>query len=134
MGFDEIVKQIKETDYGQIPAAFKGADIKAVADHIKTVVMTSYCCFEGRTGSKDFWRYILPVIVLCCIPVLGQLFAIATILPTLGITARRLHDLGKSGWLQLLALIPVIGGLIVLFFCIPAGSNEENQYGVASEK
>ena len=102
-------------------------------EHVKAVITTKYYCFDGRTASGDFWRYILPVIVLCCIPLIGQLIALATILPTAGITCRRLHDVGKSGWLQLLALIPVIGILIVLFLCIPAGSGESNQYGAANE-
>ena len=133
MNFNDIAKQIKETDYNQITAAFKGADFKSVMEHVKAVITTKYYCFDGRTASGDFWRYILPVIVLCCIPLIGQLIALATILPTTGITCRRLHDVGKSGWLQLLALIPVIGVLIVLFLCIPAGSGESNQYGAANE-
>ena len=133
MNFNDIAKQIKETDYNQIAEAFKGADFKSVMEHIKAVITTKYYCFDGRTASGDFWRYILPVIVLCCIPLIGQLIALATILPTAGITCRRLHDVGKSGWLQLLALIPVIGVLIVLFLCIPAGSGESNQYGAANE-
>ena len=130
----DLIKEIKEADYNQIPEAFKGTEPKEIIDHIKTVITTGYFCFDGRTGAKDFWRYILPVIVLCIIPVIGQLFALATLLPTLGITSRRLHDVGKSGWFLLLALLPVIGGLIVLFFCIPDGSKENNQYGPANEK
>ena len=130
MNFNDIAKQIKDN---QIAAAFKGADFKSVMEHVKAVITTKYYCFDGRTASGDFWRYILPVIVLCCIPLIGQLIALATILPTAGITCRRLHDVGKSGWLQLLALIPVIGVLIVLFLCIPAGSGESNQYGAANE-
>ncbi len=133
MNFNDIAKQIKETDYNQITAAFKGADFKSVMEHVKAVITTKYYCFDGRTAPGDFWRYVLPVIVLCCIPLIGQLIAIATILPTTGITCRRLHDVGKSGWLQLLALIPVFGVLIVLFLCIPAGSGESNQYGAANE-
>ena len=133
MNFNDIAKQIKETDYNQITAAFKGADFKSVMEHVKAVITTKYYCFDGRTASGDFWRYILPVIVLCCIPLIGQFIALATILPTTGITCRRLHDVGKSGWLQLLALIPVVGVLIVLFLCIPAGSGESNQYGAANE-
>ena len=133
MDFNDIVKQIKEADYNQIPAAFQGADFKSVMEHVTNVVTTKYYCFDGRTASGGFWRYALPVIVLSCIPVIGQLIALATLLPTLGITCRRLHDVGKSGWLQLLSLIPVIGILIVLFLCLPAGSSESNQYGAAGE-
>lgn len=84
-----------------------GADFKSVMEHVKAVITTKYYCFDGRTASG--------------------------ILPTAGITCRRLHDVGKSGWLQLLALILVIGVLIVLFLCIPAGSGESNQYGAANK-
>ena len=56
------------------------------------------------------------------------------LLPSIGVTARRLHDVGKSGWLQLIGLIPLIGGIIVLVACIPVGSAEENQYGAPVAK
>ncbi|MBQ9087143.1 MAG: hypothetical protein IJY46_00015 [Lentisphaeria bacterium] len=47
-----------------------GADFKSVIEHVKAVITTKYYCFDGRTASGDFWRYILPVIVLCCIPLI----------------------------------------------------------------
>lgn len=131
MDSNSINNQIKETDFSQISAAFKDVDFKMIVQHVQTVIQTKYYCFEGRADGKEFWRYILPVIILSCIPVIGQLIALATLLPTLGITARRLHDTGKSGWFQVISIIPVIGFLIVLFFCIPAGSSEANQYGEA---
>ena len=102
----------------------------------KMIATQKYFCFEGRAGRKEFWMWILAVIVvnaiLGMIPyvrILGGLFCLAILLPTLGVTARRLHDLGKSGWMQLLGLIPVVGGLIVLILCIPEGSKESNAYG-----
>ena len=131
MNFNDIAKQIKETDYNQIAAAFKGADFKSVMEHVKAVITTKYYCFDGRTASGDFWRYILPVIVLCCIPLIGQLIALATILPTAGITCRRLHDVGKSGWLQLILVIPVIGAIALLIICAKAGDDASNKYGDA---
>lgn len=81
--------------------------------------------------------WILAVVVvgsiLDIIPKIGNgisgLWFLATILPTLGVTARRLHDTGKTAWLILLSLIPIIGNLIVLILCIPEGTNGDNQYG-----
>ena len=116
-------------------------DIKAIINNYIATVTKKYFCFEGRTGRKAFWTFILVNFVvnfvLSLIPGVGKILAglwgLAVLCPTLGITARRLHDVGKSGWLQLLALIPVIGILIVLFLCIPAGSGESNQYGAANE-
>ena len=116
-------------------------DIKAIINNYIATVTKKYFCFEGRTGRKAFWTFILVNFVvnfvLSLIPGVGKILAglwgLAVLCPTLGITARRLHDVGKSGWLLLLALIPVIGVLIVLFLCIPAGSGESNQYGAANE-
>ena len=51
------------------------------------------------------------------------------LLPTLGVTARRLHDRNKSGWMILVSLIPLIGTLILLIMCIPEGDKGENKFG-----
>lgn len=117
-------------------------NIQELIQNFVATVTQKYFCFTGRTGRKTFWQYILVYIIasiiLNIIPGVGKylsgIWSLALLCPSLGITTRRLHDVGKSGWLQLLALIPVIGGLLVLFFCIPEGSSEENQYGPASEK
>ena len=102
----------------------------------KEIITKKYFCFEGRAGQKEFWMWTLATFVvffiLGLIPfvnMLVPLLALAILCPTLSVTARRLHDLGKSGWLQLLVLIPVVGGLIVLILCIPEGSKEANAYG-----
>lgn len=112
-----------------------------VIQNFIATVTKKYFCFTGRTGRKAFWTFLLVNyvvnFVLGLIPgigaILAGLWSLALLCPTLGITARRLHDVGKSGWLQLIALIPVIGGLIVLFFCLPEGNKEENQYGPVNE-
>ena len=106
-------------------------------ENCKTIFTKKYFCFEGRAARKEFWMWVLALIIinfiLGLIPGLGfilsLLLSLAVLLPSLGVTARRLHDTGKSGWLQLLGLIPLIGGLIVLILCIPEGSKESNAYG-----
>ena len=106
-------------------------------ENTKTIITKKYFCFEGRAGRKEFWMWILVIFALNfifnLIPKIGCILSLVlilgTLLPCLGVTARRLHDLGKSGWMQLLGLIPFVGGLIVLILCIPEGSKEANAYG-----
>ena len=110
---------------------------KDLIENTKTIITKKYFCFEGRAGRKEFWMWILVIFALNfifnLIPKIGCILSLVlilgTLLPCLGVTARRLHDLGKSGWLQLLGLIPFVGGLIVLILCIPEGSKEANAYG-----
>ena len=107
-------------------------DFNEVVEHFKKVVTTQYFCFEGRMSKRDYWMYMIPALILGFVPVVGQLIALALLLPNLGATARRLHDLGKTGWLQLIDLVcPPIGPIVVLLMCIPDGEAGANKYGEA---
>ena len=109
-----------------------------------------YADFEGRARRTEFWMFtllysaIFTVLVLfgvligvaLDIPVLATLFAglavlfyLAMIVPSLAVGARRLHDTGRSGWFQLLSLVP-FGGIVLLVFWIEDGHPGVNQYGV----
>jgi uncharacterized membrane protein YhaH (DUF805 family) len=57
-------------------------------------------------------------------------FSIATLLPSLAVGARRLHDTDRSGWWQLLMFIPFIGWIILIIFFAQEGKS--NRYGVSS--
>ena len=102
-------------------------DFSKVIGNYKTIITQKYVCFEGCAGREEFWYFFLANFVISFIlsivdglikfPCLSSLYGLAVLLPNLGVTARRLHDIGKSGWLQLIALIPVIGVLIVLILC-----------------
>ena len=113
--------------------------MEEIINNFKTIITQKYICFDGRAGRGEFWRFALVSFVVSTVlsfipkvgPILQLIWILALLLPTLGVIARRLHDRGKSGWLQLLALIPVIGGLIVLILCIPEGDAGENKYGAA---
>ncbi|MCQ2396370.1 MAG: DUF805 domain-containing protein [Lentisphaeria bacterium] len=85
-----------------------------------TDALKQYANFEGKATRKQFWMFVL----VCCVigGILGAisswlswLFSLAILVPSLAIGARRLHDINKSGWLQLLLLIPFIGALILIF-------------------
>ena len=106
-------------------------------ENFKTIITKKYFCFNGRASRQEFWMWVLATFVIAfvlgLIPkaggILAGLWNLAVLLPYLGVTARRLHDTGKSAWLILLGLIHFIGPLIVLLLCIPEGTNGDNQYG-----
>lgn len=97
--------------------------------------------FEGRAGRPEFWWWVLAVWLFEIIVglVLGRgngflLFVAYVIylilwLATIAVGCRRLHDTGKSGWLQLLALIPCVGVIILIIFWAQSGNPGDNAYG-----
>lgn len=79
---------------------------------------TKYADFNGRARRSEYWWFMLFVILVSLAlsifsNALSSIFSLATLLPSIAAAARRLHDTNRSGWWQLIALIPVIG-LIVL--------------------
>ena len=64
-------------------------------------------------------------------PVVELIFIIGLFLPYIAVTARRLHDIDKSGWLQLIAIIPLIGTIIMIIWCATEGHKKKNKYGPA---
>jgi uncharacterized membrane protein YhaH (DUF805 family) len=102
-------------------------------DAVKTC-FSKYADFNGRAKRPELWWFVLFCIIVSIVlstvmPIISGLFSLATLLPSLAVGARRLHDTNRSGWLQLLWLIPVIGWLIVIYFFVQEGQSEDNQYG-----
>lgn len=60
---------------------------------------------------------------------LTLLYSLVVLVPSLAIAVRRLHDIGKSGWFLLVAFIPFIGGLILLYFFFQDSEREPNAWG-----
>ena len=59
---------------------------------------TNYFTFSGRASRPEYWWWVLFTFLLGLIPLAG----LVTLIPTLAVTSRRLHDIGKSGWLQII--------------------------------
>ena len=92
-----------------------------------------YVDFSGRAGRPEYWWFFLGQFIIMLVAsmineTLGSVAALGLVLPSLAVTARRLHDIGKSGWFMLIMLIPIIGWLIVLYWMVqPTG--EANLWG-----
>ena len=107
------------------------------------VVFHNYANFKGRARRKEYWMfhlfYILFVVFLGffadfvddAFAFLVIIFILAMIMPVISVTARRLHDVGKSGWLQLITLIPFIGAIVLLVFVCKDSDSLENKYGTS---
>lgn len=118
-------------------------------DWWKKVLLKNYANFEGRARRSEYWFYaltnaiiilLLYVIVFAGLTQQGALlgtlgfvayigFALGTIIPTLAVAVRRLHDLNKSGWNYLFVLIPLVGPIILLVWFFTEGDRFPNQYG-----
>lgn len=104
-------------------------------DSIKTC-FSKYADFNGRAGRPEFWWFFLFLVLGNFVTgllgdMLGLLFGLATLLPSLAAGARRLHDTGRSGWWQLLALIPVLGWIALIYLLAQQGEGE-NRFGQAA--
>lgn len=89
-----------------------------------------YADFTGRATRSELWWWVLFLILGSAAAQIvshtaNALFGLATLLPSIAVTARRLHDIGRSGWWQLVGLIPLVGWLVVLYWCVQPseGSN-----------
>lgn len=109
--------------------------------------MNQYADFKGRARRMEYWMFqlftqlILFAIAIFAIiqgapehhstfvTIIGMLYIAIILVPSLSVSVRRLHDVGISGWVLLIAVIPYLGGLVLLIlFCVP-GSKGPNKYG-----
>lgn len=100
-----------------------------------------YANFSGRATRQQYWMYVLIYVVIALvlsvidsligIGLLGLIFSLIMLVPSISIATRRLHDIGRSGWWQLLWIIPLIGWLVLLVFFV-TDSTDDNPYGARS--
>lgn len=107
------------------------------ADAIKTC-FAKYADFNGRSKRPEFWWFVLFGLLVSiglemASSMLSWLFSLAVLIPSLSVGARRLHDTNRSGWWQLLWIIPVIGWIVLIVFCAQEGESTDNQYGAVPE-
>nr|WP_039968319.1 DUF805 domain-containing protein [Pseudomonas chlororaphis] len=104
-----------------------------------------YFDMKGRADRKEFWMFNLVNFLIACaivaiaallstlisekMALLASLYSLLVLLPSLAVTVRRLHDVGKSGWFLLFSLIPVLGALYVFYFLLKQSDADLNAYG-----
>ena len=111
-------------------------------DAVKICLTEKYCDFNGRARRSEYWWFCLCNFVLSYVvnligglisPTVGMVLTcivtLGLLLPGLGVCARRLHDIGKSGWLVLLALIPLVGAIILIVWFCKDSDRGSNAYG-----
>lgn len=109
---------------------------------VNKALARNYCNFNGRASRSEYWWYVLFTAILgmaigfilgifgagtSVVSAIQGVVSLALLLPGLGLSVRRLHDISKSGWWIFIALIPLAGAILLLvWFCKPSdpGSNE----------
>jgi uncharacterized membrane protein YhaH (DUF805 family) len=109
-------------------------------------VLKKYAEFGGRARRKEYWMFALFNVIFLIVAiildnVLGTtigvlpygvfyfLYALAVLLPGLAVGVRRLHDVGKSGWMMLIGLIPLIGAIWLLVLVCTDSQVGTNKWG-----
>ena len=96
-----------------------------------------YADFEGRAARSEYWWWTLFLLLAATAtyyihPMVYLLFGLGSLLPSIAVTARRLHDTDRSGWWQLLYFLPLIGAIIMLVFLVQSG-REPNRFIAVAE-
>lgn len=104
--------------------------------YLWNVITQHYADFKGSMGRKAYWMYILlygmfsylvSIGLMLCNPTLGwvvyAILCLGFLVPTLSAAIRRLHDIGKSGWMILVGLIPLIGPIWLLILLCKKGES-----------
>ena len=110
---------------------------------IKTC-FNKFAVFSGRASRSEFWFFVLfgflggIITIIIDVMILGYpyeengpinlIFSVALIIPSIAVAARRLHDINKSGWWQLL-WITIIGGILLIIWHATEGENKKNKFG-----
>jgi len=107
-------------------------------------VLKQYADFNGRASRKEYWMFVLFNFIISIIAVIidvilelemegiGPIFIIyffVIFIPRIAVGVRRLHDSGKSGWMMLIVLIPMIGIIWYIILMTIDSDFGENQYG-----
>jgi uncharacterized membrane protein YhaH (DUF805 family) len=107
-------------------------------------VLRQYAEFDGRARRTEYWMFTLISVIISVVltlidsfllrsavgfSVLSTLYGLAVLIPSLAVGARRLHDTGRSGWWQLIGIIPLVGAIILIVFFATEGNRGPNNHG-----
>ena len=101
------------------------------------VCFSKYADFTGRATRSEYWWFFLFILLVSAAismvsHTLSGLFSLATLLPSIAAAARRLHDTNRSGWWQLIILVPVIGLVVLVVFLVQESKGDTAGPGMAA--
>jgi uncharacterized membrane protein YhaH (DUF805 family) len=104
-----------------------------------------FTSFDGRIARETFWVGLAVLVTVNIglsligaflamifgpLSYLAMLASLATIYPAAALNAKRWHDLGKSGWWSLVALVPLLGAIYLIYMlAVVEGEPADNAYG-----
>ena len=99
----------------------------------------AYAQITGRASRSEYWWFVLFTVIVGAAAsaldvffpgdLLQTLFGLATLIPGIVLGARRMHDIGKSGWWLLIGLIPIIGWIVLIVWLATKSDAGSNQWG-----
>lgn len=107
-------------------------------------VFRLYADFGGRARRTEFWIFTIFNIIFAVVAaffdallgttiddigLIESLYGFIIFIPQFAVSVRRLHDIGISGWYNLIALIPYIGWLILIFLFCQDSQFHKNRWG-----
>ena len=108
-------------------------------------VLKQFSDFKTRARRKEYWMFTLFSVIISGILTLidtnlgtevntgtglfGGIYSLLILVPSIAVGVRRLHDVGKSGWMLLVALIPLIGAIWLLILFCKDSQPQENKWG-----
>ncbi len=102
-------------------------------------VLKKYAVFSGRATRSEYWYFALFSLIVSFVlaivdyllgtQILDGAYSLAVFLPSLGVSIRRLHDIGRSGWWNLIIFLPLIGFIVLIVFAVQDSQPGSNQYG-----
>ena len=118
-------------------------------ESIKTC-LGKFDTWKGRAARSEFWFFTLFVLLVEIVAMVidnvtglafhvggvsagyGWVYLLASLvlfLPNLSVLVRRLHDTNHSGWWYWIALVPLLGGILLLVWFCSKGTTGENRFG-----
>ncbi len=109
--------------------------------------LNNYVTFSGRAQRSEYWYFVLFGVILGFltgfldaiffgapsdpnnVQPLNLIASLAMLLPGLSVSVRRLHDINRSGWWQLIVFIPVVGFILLIVWFCARGTQGDNRFG-----
>ncbi len=101
-------------------------------------VLKNFGDFKTRSNRAEFWIFVLVNFIISILigmfsSTLNFIFSLVVLVPSLAVGARRMHDIGKSGWTQLWVLLPIIGWIYIIILYAKEGETSANKWGEVPE-